>query len=154
MHRTATHNYIGRYYHALEQKGRLSIPSSFRSLLGATVIVTAGLDGCLFLLDINQWQSLLATTNDRPLTQRQNRDWTRYLANNASQVDLDNQGRILIPEHLRQLANLKTSVVIVGSVDRIEIWNQTDYHAYLDKLNPHIEDIIESITQQPQTNLI
>jgi MraZ protein len=140
--------YIGRFYHALEQKGRLSIPSSFRGKLNGQAVITAGLDGCLFVLDHERWESLMSTTQDLPLTKRQGRDWTRYIANNAAIVDIDNQGRILIPEPLRKLANLQTSVVVVGSIDRIEIWDQTAYHTYSESLIQHAEEIAESINDQ------
>lgn len=147
MQRTEQRAFIGRYYHALEQKGRLSIPSSFRQRLNRQAVITAGLDGCLFLLENQNWESLLNTTQSLAFTNRRNRDWIRYLANNASQVDIDAQGRILIPEHLRQLVGLKNNVVIVGSVDRIEIWDQPTYHKYLDNLINNVESIAESINQ-------
>lgn len=146
MQRTGTKTtYIGRFYHALEQKGRLSIPSSFRQQLNGQAVITAGLDGCLFLLDSAHWQILLTSTEQTPLTKRRSRDWTRYLANNAAEVVIDAQGRILIPEHLRQLAGLKDTVVVVGSVDRIEIWNQPAYNLYLESLLTNAADIAESI---------
>jgi MraZ protein len=151
MQRTGNHTYIGRFYHALEQKGRLSIPSSFRGNLNGQAVITAGLDGCLFVLDQERWQSLMTSTEDLPLTKRQGRDWTRYIANNAAVVDIDSQGRILIPEHLRQLANLKNSVVVVGSIDRIEIWDQTAYHTYSESLTQQVDEIAESISQQKTT---
>lgn len=140
-----TQTYIGRFYHALEQKGRLSIPVSFRNHLSGQAVITAGLDGCLFLLDPVGWQTLLSTTEKKLLTKRQNRDWSRYLANNAALVVIDAQGRILIPEHLRQLAGLKNTVVVVGSVDRIEIWDQHAYNTYLESLINNVTEIAESI---------
>lgn len=147
MQRTGKQTYIGRFYHALEQKGRLSIPSSFRKQLNQSAVITAGLDGCLFLLDDDRWETLVSTVDNLPLTQKRNRDWARYLANNAASVEIDAQGRILIPEHLRQLANLKNTVVVVGSIDRIEIWNQSAYNRYLDTITHAVSDIAESISQ-------
>jgi len=140
------HQFIGRYYHALEQKGRLSIPVQFRKFLGHQAVITAGLDGCLFLMNLENWQALVDQTQVGPLTLKRNRDWSRYLANNAAEVSLDPQGRILIPEPLRQQAKLTDTCVIVGSLDRLEIWDQASYHHYLDQLNTNIETIAESIS--------
>lgn len=145
MNRTGKPTYIGRYYHALEQKGRLSIPASFRTQLNGKAILTAGLDGCLFLLDETSWDTLLSNSYPGPLTKKTHRDWARFLANNAAKVDIDSQGRILIPETLRQLANLTADTVIVGSIDRIEIWDQVTYHTYLDDLNQNAASIAENI---------
>lgn len=139
--------FIGRYYHALEQKGRLSIPSSFRSKLGSRAILTTGLDGCLFLLDESQWESLIQDVQNAPVTKRNARDWSRYLANNAVEVDFDSQGRILIPEHLRQTAAMSKEVVVAGSVNRIEIWDRDKYHQYLDTISATAETIAESLEQ-------
>lgn len=139
--------FIGRFYHALEQKGRLSIPTSFRSQLGETVVVTAGLDGCLFLFDKENWQEVVAEATHLPLTQKTARDWTRYLAGNASEVAFDNLGRILIPEHLRTSAHLTKNTVVVGSLKRIEIWDQESYHEYLKDVDSRIENLAESLTE-------
>ncbi len=137
--------FIGRYYHALEQKGRLSIPTSFRSKLGKKAIVTLGLDGCLFLFEVAAWQTLVETSANGPITQKNARDWGRYLANNAEEVDFDSQGRILLSEHIREAAKLVKDVVVVGSFNRIEIWDRNHYHSYLADLEKRAESIAESI---------
>lgn len=137
--------FIGRFYHALEQKGRVSIPASFRSQLGEKAIITAGLEGCLFLFDQGNWQEVVAEAAHLPLTKKNSRDWTRYLAGNAAEVSFDSLGRILIPEHLRQAANLSKNTVIVGSLKRVEIWDQDSYHAYLKDMETRVADIAESL---------
>ena len=142
--------FIGRYYHVLEQKGRLSIPVSFRSKLGEKVVITIGLDGCLFLLDESQWQSLIQEIETMPLTKKNSRDWARYLANNAEELGFDPQGRILIPEHLRDIAKLSKDTVIAGSINRIEIWDRDAYHIYLKELETRAETIAESM--EPNKN--
>jgi MraZ protein len=139
---------IGRYYHALEQKGRLSIPTALRSLLGEAVIVTAGLDGCLFLYAEKEWLELIQTSQSMPVTKKAARDWVRYLANNAASVIFDRLGRILIPDHLRGQAALEKNVVVVGSVNRVEIWDRDRYHAYLDDVNSRVETLAESLTHE------
>jgi MraZ protein len=140
------YHFIGRYYHALEQKGRLSIPPSLRQNLGSEAILTRGLDGCLFLFPKNNWESVIQSTQNLPLTQKTARDWVRLLANNAQSVTCDAIGRILIPDFLRESAHLVKDIVIVGSIDRIEIWDQATYHAYLKVLEQNAETIAETIT--------
>jgi MraZ protein len=137
--------FIGRYYHALEQKGRLSIPASFRAKLGQSAIVTSGLDGCLFLFDQATWQETIETTAQGPLTKKNARDWGRYLANNAEEVVFDSQGRILLSEHARNTAHLTKDIVVVGSLNRIEIWDRETYHTYLDALEQQVETIAETV---------
>jgi MraZ protein len=145
MKRTGTPQFIGRFYHALEQKGRLSIPASFRSDLGSPAILTAGLEESLFLLHQDSWHTIMNQASQLSVTKKSHRDWTRYIANNASLVDIDSQGRILIPDHLRDIAHLTKNVVVVGSFDRIEIWNQSTYHSYHESLAQAAADIAESI---------
>jgi MraZ protein len=146
MQRTGTTRFIGRYYHALEQKGRVSIPKTFRQSLGETAVITRGLDGCLYLFESDNWQAVAAQAASMPLTQGQARAWVRLLAHNASEVRFDHLGRILINDDLRQQAGLSKDVVIVGSLTHIEIWDRATYHTYLDKISAQAEAIAESLT--------
>ena len=138
--------FIGRYYHALEQKGRVSIPPSLRHPLGQTAILTIGLDGCLFLFPESNWVSVVESAAAMPLTHKPARDWVRLLANNAVNVNFDHLGRILIPDYLRTHAKLSKNVVIVGSLTRIEIWDQTIYHHYLQSIASQAETIAAAVT--------
>jgi MraZ protein len=147
MSRTGTATrYIGRYYHALEQKGRVSIPKSFREVIGETAVITRGLDGCLFLFELENWQRVAQEAASLPLTKKQARAWMRLLANNASELSFDHLGRILIPPDLRTQANLDKEVVVVGSLTHVELWDRETYHRYLDSVNETAEDIAESLT--------
>jgi MraZ protein len=138
--------FIGRHYHALEQKGRLAIPHEYRRQLGTKAILTHGLDGCLFLFSQDHWHSLMEETARLPLTQKRSREWVRLLTNNASLVNFDSQGRILIPEHLISFAQLTKDVVIVGSLNRLEIWDRDYYHHYMEKLSQRADEVAESLT--------
>ncbi len=142
--------FIGRFYHALEQKGRVSIPVSFRRALSSGAVITRGLDGCLFLFPQVTWDAMVSSALNSPLTQKRSRDWVRLLANSAALVKLDNLGRLLIPEYLIELAKLRKQVVIVGSLNRVELWDQSTYHQYMNVLNHQAEAIAESL-QSPQT---
>lgn len=124
--------FIGHYYHSIEAKGRLAIPASFRQELSSGGVVTWGLDGCLFLFPNSYWQKLSEKLASLPMTNPQARNLTRLLVQSASDLNLDTQGRTLIPEHLRKIANLKKQVVVAGSLSRIEIWDKDTYHEHLD----------------------
>jgi MraZ protein len=137
---------IGRYYHALEQKGRLSIPVIFRQQLDNDAVLTTGLDGCLFIFPLTDWEKIAQEALSRPVTNKKARDWIRLLSNNAVIVTFDALGRILIPDHLKEHAELNKRVCIVGSLNRIEIWDQDRYHRYLEDLEINAEAIAESIS--------
>jgi MraZ protein len=137
----------GTYYHALEQKGRVSIPKNFRSHFGSILTITLGLDGCLFLLHQDEFNRMLSEQSRLPLTHQQSRDWVRIITNNAVELTIDSLGRILIPEFLRNKVGLKKQVIIVGSLNRLEVWDQSTYHAYIDRIEEKKEEIAALVGQ-------
>jgi MraZ protein len=139
--------FIGRHYHALEQKGRLSIPTGFRQSLKTPAVLTAGLEGCLFLFSHKDWEQVALEAASLPFTNRSARDWARYLAGNASEVDFDQLGRILIPDYLRTHAHLAKQTVVVGAFSRIEIWDQERYHTYFESISQDAAAIAEKVAQ-------
>lgn len=141
--------YIGRYYHRLENNGRLSLPKAFRHR-SSSWIVTRGLDGGLFLFEPDTFSARIGELNERTLTQKKNRDFTRLMVNDAVTVTPDSLGRVLLPEYLISLAELQKEVVIVGSYSFIEIWQREKYHHYLNSIAAHAEEIAESIEHQEQ----
>lgn len=124
--------FTGRYYHSIEAKGRLAIPQPFRAELTSGGVITWGLDGCLFLFPASYWQKFSEKLASLPLTNPQARNLTHLLVQSATNLDLDGQGRTLIPDYLRQQANLKKQVVVAGSLTRIEIWDREMYHEHFD----------------------
>lgn len=112
---------IGEYQYTLDVKGRLFIPVKFREDLGESFVVTKGLDDCLFVYSEEQWNKLLEKINALPMSQR---DIRRFFLAGATQVDLDKQGRILLPQNLREHAKLERDVVIIGVSERVEIWDK------------------------------
>lgn len=135
---------IGRYYHHLESKGRLSLPKSFRGQ-APNWIVTRGLDGSLFLFPEATFQSEIDQLITKPFTKQAHRDFIRLMTNDASLVTPDSLGRIALPEYLINYAHLSKQLVIVGSLNRVEIWDQDIYHQYLTKVESKAEDIAESL---------
>ncbi len=137
--------FIGRFYHTLENKGRLAIPQSFRSRLKSGGVITRGLDGCLFLFPDSYWQKLAKKLALLPLTNSSARAFTRLLVQEATSLDLDSQGRTLIPAYLRDSINLKKQVVVAGALTRIEIWDREAYHQHLDLLAQDTKKLEEQI---------
>jgi len=134
--------FIGRYYHRLEEKGRVSLPKAFRAQ-ETTWVITRGLDGGLFLFTKKEYQQQLQQITASTFTKQSNRDFIRLLANDAKEVTADAQGRVQLPEYLIDFAHLKKEVVVVGSYTWIELWDQSRYHAYLEKVEPQAEQIAE-----------
>lgn len=137
--------FIGRYYHKLESKNRSSVPAKFREKLGNSGVITKGLDGCLYIFDQESWNKKISEIQKLAQTKKAHRDYIRFLTNDAQELEIDNQGRLLITEELRIGANLEKDVVFVGSFDHIEVWDQKRYHEYVEKLDAGIETQVETI---------
>lgn len=137
--------YIGRYYHRLDAKGRVSLPKEFREQVMDGAIITRGLDGCLSIYDKSTWEKKLQTLDALTDTKRAHREYVRYLTNDAMKIAVDALGRIRIERFLIDCARLSTRVVFVGSLDRIELWDETVYREYADSVADRITDTIEGI---------
>ena len=139
--------FIGRYYHTVEEKGRVSLPKTFREQEKQWVI-TRGLDGGVFLFPQQSYVQQVQALSKLGFTKKAHRDFVRLLTNDAEQVEVDRLGRITVPEHLRATAQLTKQVVIVGSFERVEIWDVTKYHTYIDSIADQAEEIAEQIEEQ------
>lgn len=137
--------FLGKYYHVLEANKRISLPKAFREQTSSWV-VTRGLDGGLFLFDTKTFALELRQLRERTLTHKQNRDFARLMANEASEVTPDKNGRIQLPEYLTAFGGMTKDIVIVGSINYVEIWDRERYHAYVAQLEPQAEAIAESLT--------
>jgi MraZ protein len=140
--------FIGRYYHRLEGKGRVSFPKVFRDQHEEWV-VTRGIESGLLVFGAQQFQAQLDKLQARTLTNKDHRDFIRLLSNAAHLVELDKLGRINLPDHLISFANLTKEVVLVGSYDFVEIWDQTQYHQYEDDLASKAEALSAALDQKP-----
>ena len=115
---------MGEYNHSLDAKGRIIVPSRLRDQLGETFVVSKGLDGCLFAFPSSEWDKLVDKLQALPLTNKDARKFSRYFLAGASEVELDKQGRALLPQTLRESAGLEKDVVLCGVGNRIEIWSK------------------------------
>lgn len=136
--------FIGKYYYSLEEKGRISLPKEFRQEQNSWV-VTRGLDGGLFLFTELDFQNQVKTLWSRTFTKKINRDFVRLMTNEAKVVTPDKNGRVQLPEYLISFAKLEKAVVLVGSLEKIEIWDRDTYHDYIDAIESQAEIIAEQL---------
>ncbi len=139
--------FLGEYKHNLDSKGRMAIPAKFRAKLEAGAIITRGLDHCLFVFTIEEWKNLAQKLISLPLAQANSRAFVRLMLAGATDVDLDNQGRILIPDYLREYAHLKKKVVVTGLYNRIEIWDSDLWQQYKSKTESTSDEIAEKLSE-------
>lgn len=136
--------FMGEYNHSLDSKGRLIVPSKFRDLLGDEFYVTKGLDPCLVAYTPEKWQEVLDSLEEQlPTNFRNGREMRRYLIGGSAEVEIDKQGRVLIPGNLRQFAHLDKNLVLVGAGDYFEIWDEQAWQQNNDFGS--ISDIAEAI---------
>lgn len=139
--------FLGEYPYKLDEKKRLSLPIKFRKLLGKKVVVTRGLDSCLFLYPTGEWQKLAEKLSHLPLSQADARGFVRIMLAGAMEVDLDKLGRILIPDYLKKYAFLNKKVVIAGLYNRVEIWDENKWEEYKQKTEKEAGDIAERLKE-------
>jgi MraZ protein len=137
--------FMGEYRHAVDDKGRLIIPAKFREGLGESFVLTRGLDHCLFAYPRSEWTQLEQKLKALPFTRADARKFTRFFFSGACEVELDKQGRILIPSNLREFAELKKDCVIIGVSTRVEIWCKDRWEEYYASSEDSFNEIAESI---------
>ena len=118
---------MGEFEHTLDTKGRISMPAKLRKDMGDTFILTKGLDGCLFAFSQNEWMNFESKLKALPLSDKNARNFVRFFLSGATECELDKQGRFLIPNNLRQSANLEKESIIIGVGTRLEIWNKSTW---------------------------
>ncbi|MCM1027441.1 MAG: division/cell wall cluster transcriptional repressor MraZ [Roseburia sp.] len=126
--------FMGRFNHTIDPKGRLSIPSKYREILGDEFVVSKGMDGCLFVYAIDAWKVFEEKLASLPLINVEARQFARFFLSGAQYVTVDKQGRILMPQDLKEFAGLEKDVVLAGMGSRIEIWS-------LDRWNTNSEQV-------------
>jgi len=139
--------FIGRYYHTLEENSRVSLPKKFRDI-ETNWVVTRGLDGGLFLFRAQNFNQELKKLSERTFTKKAHRDFIRLMTNDAQEITADNNGRVSLPEYLIKFAKLKKQLIIVGSYERVEIWDRALYHQYLAQIESQAEKIAEKLNDE------
>jgi MraZ protein len=140
---------IGEYIHTIDEKSRVSMPVKFRKELGKKIIITPGLDNCLFVFTAQEWKKvrarLASSANDLSFLKADQRNFSRYMFGRAAEVEIDSIGRILIPEFLKDRIGLKGSAAIVGVEDRVEIWNDKAWSQHKEAVEKQAPELAESL---------
>ena len=139
--------FIGEYQHNLDAKGRIIVPSKFRDELHTTFILTRGLDGCLTIYSLKQWEKLFEEVDKLPTTKKAARQYVRMLTSTATECTLDNQGRIQIPSFLSKPVSITKECVVVGANDHIEIWDKSTWETYYTDASNSFEEVAENLSE-------
>jgi MraZ protein len=139
---------LGEHHYQMDPKGRISLPGKFREAFEAGVHLTLGQEGCLYAFPRDQWDKERQRVEERALADQDSRAYTRMFFGNAEHVDLDAQGRLVVPRRLREKVRLARDVAVVGVADRLEIWPEEEWARYAEAL----ESSYQSGTLQPHSN--
>lgn len=137
--------FMGEYQHNIDEKGRIIVPSKFRDELGASFVITRGLDQCVFGYPLDEWKQLEQKLKALPFTKKDARAFTRFFFSGAVECELDKQGRVNVASPLRQYAGLDKECVIIGVSNRIEVWSQSVWEKYYTESEESFSEIAESI---------
>jgi MraZ protein len=139
--------FIGEYSHSLDEKGRVSLPVKFRGKLASGCVVTRGLDHCLWVYSLEEWDKLAQSLAALPITSKNARSFSRLMLAGAMDLKIDNAGRINLPNYLMKYAGIKTKVVITGMYSRLEIWPEDGWNEFKKDMEDNGEEIAEQIEE-------
>jgi len=137
--------FTGEYHHTLDGKGRVIIPSRLREGLGDSFVITRGLDHCLFVYPNSEWVRLEQKLKQLPFTKSDARVFTRLFFSGAMEVEADKQGRVLIPQNLREYAGIEKDVMFIGVSNRVEIWSEPAWREYFGEADQNYEELAEKL---------
>ena len=136
---------MGEFQHTVDPKGRLIVPAKFRDALGEKFVATKGLDNCLFVYPMGEWQALEQKLKSLPFTKADARAFVRFFFSGATECEVDKQGRILLPANLRDYAKLDKDVVVIGAGTRVEIWSRDNWDNYSSQAESKYEENAEQL---------
>lgn len=136
---------IGEYTHNIDTKKRLSLPSKWRKELGKNVVVTRGLDNCLFVYPLKEWEKITEKIGKLPLGQADTRGFNRFFLSGAVEAEVDSVGRILVPDFLKMFAGLNAKVVLAGIHDRVEMWDENRWIEYKRRIEGQADALAEKL---------
>ena len=137
--------FIGEYNYSVDSKGRVAIPAKFRANLASGCVVTRGLDDCLFVYPKDEWEKLATRLSNLPISQKNSRAFGRLMLAGAMELEIDKQGRVVLPKYLREYAGMKNKAVIAGLYNRLEIWSQSKWETYKKQAEESSADIAEQL---------
>jgi MraZ protein len=140
---------IGEYIHTIDDKNRISLPVKFRKEMGKKIIITPGLDKCLFIFTVKEWCKISCklSSSDSGLSflKADKRSFNRFMFGRAAEIEVDSIGRILIPDFLKEMINLSDKAAIIGVEDRVEVWNDKTWSAYKEKAEKEASSLAERL---------
>lgn len=136
---------IGEFTHTLDDKKRLAVPAKFRKQLGKVVVLTRGLDQCISLYPLETWKSVAHKLSTLPMGTAGSRSFTRFIFAGAVETDVDSLGRILIPDFLKEFAELKTKVIFAGLQDHAELWDEKRWKEYRGRVEKEADILAEKL---------
>lgn len=136
---------MGEFHHSIDDKQRLIIPSKFRDELGDTVIITRGIESCLFIYSEKEWDKVVSKLKSLPFTKKDARSFTRLFLSGATDSSFDKQGRIKITKSLKDYAELFKDCVVIGVNDRLEVWSEENWNKYFNENSDNLSEIAEKL---------
>lgn len=136
---------IGEFTHSIDDKNRISLPIKFRKEVGKKVVVTHGLDNCLFLYPLKEWEKIAEKLASLSMGQSDTRGFNRFMLAGATEVDVDTVGRMLVPQYLKEFAKLDEKVVFTGVHNRIEVWNEDRWIDYKKRIGAQADELAEKL---------
>ena len=140
---------VGNFLARLDlKKGRTALPKKFRQILGKKIVITAGYEKTLMIIGLNYWEKVVKGIVNRPFISSLARETDRFLLGSAFEVELDKQGRLIIPQSLRNYAKLKSKIVFVGVGNRVEVWSELSWKKHQSFLDQNIEKIAQELDEK------
>jgi MraZ protein len=136
---------IGEFIHTIDEKNRISLPAKFRKEMGGDLVITPGLDNCLFLFTKKEWAKISEKLSNFSMLSADNRSFNRFMFGGATEISVDSIGRMLLPDFLKDRANLKTKAALVGVQNRLEIWNDKAWADYKKKVASQADSLAERL---------
>lgn len=137
--------FMGEFHHNVDEKGRLIIPSKFRNDLGNKFIITRGIEKCLFIYSLDEWNKIIDKLKELPFTRKDARTFMRMFLSGATECELDNNGRINIPNPLKEYANIQKEVIVIGVNERLEIWSNEGFNNFFNDNIDNFDEIAEGL---------
>ncbi len=136
---------IGEYTHTVDEKNRISLPAKFRAKVGKKIVITHGLDNCLFLYPLKEWEKISEKLSGLSIGQADSRGFNRFMLAGAAEIDVDSVGRMLLPDFLKKFAGLKDKVVFAGVHNRVEIWDEERWTLYKAKVEAQADQLAQKL---------
>ena len=137
--------FIGEYRHSIDPKKRLAIPAKFRQRFKKNAVLTRGLDKCLFLYPADVWAEIAQKLGNMPVGEKSTRSFVRLMLSGATDAQLDSQGRILVPDYLKEYAGFQKETVIAGLYNRLEIWDKDSWNKYKQEAEKNQDEVAEQL---------